>query len=453
MTHAEAIKFDSQEKVLAALSLILRRLEECGFPYAAPCLNLNSKHLENGDFDIVTGRHPNRGLLQVLRELESAGHFSLINILHYDTPSGFYYVLRCGGTGTQFLHLDCLYDQYGINRYLLASATLLQGREHVGWGYRLGPKARFAYLLMKRITKRRLTTTSLAELQSAALAGGDAAWSMVESVIGKSATQQCQTLCRAASPNEANSAAVAAQRAAKRYRRQYRGLLLVGRWAGDLCRKTRRFFRPTGFFVVLVGPDGCGKSTVAGLLQQRLARSFRRTWRFHWRPGLLPRLGRKPVVGTAPPPAEARTGRTVSILRFLYYLADFIMGHWLVIYPRKAQTTLIVGERYFADVVVNPGRYGFRLPAWILRAASAFVPAPDLIVALEDDPKAIVRRKAEIPVEEVSRQILKFRAELRRWKTSAIIDGSEGAHRVADQIAEMILRQCARRTYKIERGK
>jgi thymidylate kinase len=218
-----------------------------------------------------------------------------------------------------------------------------------------------------------------------------------------------------------------------------------------VARRVARFFRPTGLFVVLVGPDGVGKSTSCDKAVKAAFGAFRRTGRFHWRPGFLPKLGgsnRSGQVGNhlqAPPDASAYRG-VVSLLRFVYYWLDFVIGYWLVIYPRLAQSTLIVGERYFPDVMVQPERYGFAVPYWLMRGAAWLVPKPDLVVLLEDEPDVIHARKPELSPERVAELLVAYKIEIRRWGNARILNTKGGPDAVAEGLASMIIEERAGRT-------
>jgi thymidylate kinase len=245
---------------------------------------------------------------------------------------------------------------------------------------------------------------------------------------------------------------ILARQAGRVYRRRH-PLLVFRRWFTDSARKLKRFVQPTGLFVVVVGPDGSGKSTVTGLVLTQLERAFRRTWRFHWRPGLLPKLGRgnDHSADAATPPAPALTSKyrgLTSLARFIYYWLDFVLGYWLVIYPRKAQTTLVIGERYFPDVVVHPQRYGFAVPQSLLRWCARFVPSPDLLVVLQDEPHAIYARKPELPVTTIAHQLRAYEEEATYWKAYEIVHTAGGARQVAARLTDSILAECANRTQR-----
>lgn len=164
-----------------------------------------------------------------------------------------------------------------------------------------------------------------------------------------------------------------------------------------------------GMFIVLLGPDGSGKSTLVQRASQQWGKNFKGCWHFHWRPNLLPKLSRTSQVHNSEtarkPPEEAAYGTIISFMRYTYYFLDFIVGYWVLIWPRRKRGYLIIGERWYYDVIAYPVRYGFSLPDWLLRCGGYLVPKPDLTILLEADPQAIHDRKPELTVEEISLQI------------------------------------------------
>ena len=136
----------------------------------------------------------------------------------------------------------------------------------------------------------------------------------------------------------------------------------------------------------------------------------------------------------------------VSLARFVYYWLDFVVGYWLTIYPQLAQTTFVLGERYFPDVLVHPQRYGFTAPRWLIRLAAACVPSPDLLILLEDDPEVIYARKSELSLSSLARQIVAYRDELNHWGNAARITTNGGLEAVAARVCDLVLNECASRT-------
>jgi glycosyltransferase involved in cell wall biosynthesis/thymidylate kinase len=400
------------------------------------------------DVDIAFAAPPPTVLEPILKDIAKSSGFAIVQRLHYDVPHAYYYTLQILGEPTHFLHLDCLYDPLGINRYRLTTQTLLKDAASNEYGRHSGKQEKAIYLLLKRAIKGKITEQGLANLRNQFADVSDTLWSEVENWFGPSARADVERLLASDSPALAGPQLAKLSRRASAWFRRRHPLRASLAWCLDLWRKTQRFFQPTGIFVVLIGPDGSGKSTIAGAVLSELERAFRRTWRFHWRPSLLPKLRRSsdetPMDNV--PAEKFKYGYGFSLLRFFYYWLDFVIGYWFVIYPKKAQTTLVIGERYFPDMLVHPERYGFRVPIWLMRLAAKCVPSPDLLILLSDEPAVIHARKSELSPAKIAEQIAAYQQELPHWGKSAVIETTGGAESVRARVSELILRECTLRT-------
>jgi hypothetical protein len=66
---------------------------------------------------------------------------------------------------------------------------------------------------------------------------------------------------------------------------------------------------------------------------------------------------------------------------------------------------LIMFDRYFQDLLVDPIRYRYGGPMWLPRLLNAFVPPPDLLLlVLDAAEEVILSRKRELPPVELRRQ-------------------------------------------------
>jgi glycosyltransferase involved in cell wall biosynthesis/thymidylate kinase len=426
---------------------ILAELESAGVEFAL--LHGNDKGPPDvaSDVDMAFALPPPVALEPILLRLARAGELAIVQRLHYDVLHGYYYILQIPGATLQFLHLDCLCDPLGVNRYRLRTTYLLEGATRGRYGKRIDKGKEAVYLLMKRAVKGRVTAQGLNVLRDRFRDASDSTWSDVRKAFGRRARRHVAELLRVDSAAEAGYWLHTLAAGADRRSRWGHPLLAVRSLLIQIGRKWRRLVQPTGLFVVVVGPDGSGKSTIATSVLLQLSRAFRATWRFHWRPGLLPQLSGSKSQPTSSVPAEISKYRgVVSLLRFIYYWLDFVVGYWLVIYLRKAQTTLVVGERYFPDVLVHPERYGFAVPKWTMRLAARCVPSPDLLIVLEDDPVAIFGRKGELSPAKIASQIEGYRDEAQHWRRSEVIHTGGGEAAVATRVCDMILSTCVLRT-------
>jgi len=93
------------------------------------------------------------------------------------------------------------------------------------------------------------------------------------------------------------------------------------------------------------------------------------------------------------------------MLRVAYYVLDYVLGFWLVLYPKLLRNPdLIFFDRYFYDHFFDGARLGVTMPWSAARLFSFMIPRPDLIIILRPDPDSTYMRKPELPLKELRRQ-------------------------------------------------
>lgn len=194
----------------------------------------------------------------------------------------------------------------------------------------------------------------------------------------------------------------------------------------------------TGLFVVLAGPDGSGKSSLAPRLVAAARRSGRVARHMHWRPGVLPLVGS--LVGNAPGDASRPHGReaqgtVLSTFKLLYYWVDFFLGSWIRVRPATGRGGLVVMERGWWDFAVDPQRYRLRVRPGLVRALGRLLPSPDLVLVLKASPEILAGRKDELPAAELERQNDAWRRiELPRT-AKAYLDASRSLEELEEEAA------------------
>jgi N-acetylglucosaminyldiphosphoundecaprenol N-acetyl-beta-D-mannosaminyltransferase len=170
--------------------------------------------------------------------------------------------------------------------------------------------------------------------------------------------------------------------------------------------KRGRRGRP-GAFVVLVGPDGVGKTSTARALTERFEGP---TAYFHFRPPL--RGGMVPT-----PPAEMPSpqdkfppvgSKVLGWLRLIRHLILCWLGHLLSVRPAVRRGNLVVGDRWSYGYLVQPRALRFHGPPWLAALCLQLLPRPDLVVNLAASVEEIRRRKQELSADEIA-------DELHRW--------------------------------------
>ncbi len=199
-----------------------------------------------------------------------------------------------------------------------------------------------------------------------------------------------------------------------------------------------------GLWVAVFGPDGAGKSAAIERLTQELALSFRDIERFHFRPMFQRGWQDSPPV--TKPHGKSPRGFLLSILKLLYWLADYWHGYVAVVGPALHNSSLILCDRYFHDVLVDPVRY--RLPAAALgfaRFVARLVPAPDLYILLDVPAELLQQRKPEVSCEESLRQRLAYLRMFQSMPNAFVVDAAGSLDDVTQQMKAVILEAMAAR--------
>ena len=156
--------------------------------------------------------------------------------------------------------------------------------------------------------------------------------------------------------------------------------------------------------MVVAGPDGAGKSSLAATAQA----DGRRTLIVHWRPGVLPHprslLNRATAGPVTDPHAREPHGPLISALRLGYFLTDFWAGELVRLGPAARRGCIVIVERGWWDMAVDPRRYRLSVPPRVILALGRLVPRPDLLLVLDAPADVLASRKQELPAEELDRQ-------------------------------------------------
>ena len=192
-----------------------------------------------------------------------------------------------------------------------------------------------------------------------------------------------------------------------------------------------------GRFIVVVGPDGVGKTTVARTL---LERAEGPTGYVYFRPPLSGSLPALPPTGPRPrgnknPPRQAAVR---GWLRLLKNLVWFWVGYLRTVRPLVRAGGVVVGDRWGYGYVIQPGPLRFYGPAGLARLGVRLLPQPDLVVNLTAPPDVVVARKDELTAEEVAAELqVCLRLPVRRLETVA---ATGSAAQIVDEIVERLAR-------------
>lgn len=166
----------------------------------------------------------------------------------------------------------------------------------------------------------------------------------------------------------------------------------------------RRSDAGAGRFVVIVGPDGVGKTSVATALMDLWDGP---TAYFHFCPPLRGTLDSRPTPGPPAGPKWPDDGGSVVAgwVRLVRNVARFVAGYLRSVRPAVRRGHLVVADRYFYGYLVQPRALRFHGPKAMAAIATRLVPRPDLIVNLAAPPEVIRERKAELTIAEIEDEL------------------------------------------------
>ena len=173
----------------------------------------------------------------------------------------------------------------------------------------------------------------------------------------------------------------------------------------DVPRATWRPRWRTGRIVVLVGPDGAGKTTLTLQLEATLAAQELEVSSVNFRERIVDDLLRRPrstngatdPTGTPNAPSWAATAKAFALWLDLALSAR----RW----RRVSRRRITLVERYVYDFAVDPRRLGLaRVPARLRSLAVRWSAAPDAIVVCRAPANVLAERKAELDESEIGRQ-------------------------------------------------
>jgi thymidylate kinase len=209
-----------------------------------------------------------------------------------------------------------------------------------------------------------------------------------------------------------------------------------------------------GLDVVFLGPDGAGKSTVIEGVRGQLAEAFSGVFLQTVAPSLSQlRDGsyRTRTTNHADPRAAfphqfPPQPLLLSLVKAAYWLVYYVLGYHVTVRPALARASLVLHHRYLVDVLVDPRRYRYGGPEWVLRLLWRLTPKPDLVILLDAPPEVIRARKTELPTAEIGRQRAAYLSLVESMTNGHVLDAAHRPERTIREATDLVLRFMAQRT-------
>lgn len=205
-------------------------------------------------------------------------------------------------------------------------------------------------------------------------------------------------------------------------------------------------------FISVQGADGTGKSTFIDGLVDAIAFYYvdekSKSHVYHHRPKVLPNLGAAgEKIGLMKEdkdytnPHRARPGGVISsFVRMTYYWLDYVIGVPFKLRRDVQFDKFTIYDRYIYDFLVDPHRSRINLPYRIRKLFIRLVPQPRIVFVLLTDADIIYKRKQELSIVEINRQLGEFRKLAASHKRFVILDASRTPEELVRDALKVIIK-------------
>jgi thymidylate kinase len=192
--------------------------------------------------------------------------------------------------------------------------------------------------------------------------------------------------------------------------------------------------------IVILGPDGAGKSSVIQGLIGILNHGGRTVKMRHLKPRLVLRRPGEQVTIVVDPHGKPERSALVSLAKIWVWL----MEEWYASLFQDRKETLLICDRYYHDLLIDPMRYRYGGPAWAARLIGKLMPQPNLWILLDAPAEVLQARKQEVPLEETSRQRNAYLAFVQGQRNFVIVDAAQSLDRVITDVERAVATAVAR---------
>lgn len=191
--------------------------------------------------------------------------------------------------------------------------------------------------------------------------------------------------------------------------------------------------------IVILGPDGAGKSSVIQGLMQNIDPAACVIRMRHLKPRVVLRRGIDQAIITVDPHGKPPRSAIVSAAK----IAIWLFEEWYANLFQDRQTDLLICDRYYHDLLVDPVRYRYGGPSWLARLVGRLMPQPGLWMLLDAPAQVLRERKQEVTPEETARQRGAYLDFIQKQKKYIIVDASQSLDKVIADARQAVQKMCS----------
>lgn len=380
-------------------------LEKNKYPYVI-LGNVQAYPNEIGsDVDIAISTTHFPDLNKIIRSFCEENNIHVYNLLQHEVTGFFYAIFHTNKENSEItcIALDFCSDYMRQGRLILTSDQLLKDRQVIeqhGFKFYVSKSSiRFIYYLIKKIEKKNIDKAQFEFLLGLWNSDREGCNRELFTVFDQYSVLRIQKAFDSGLGEELSSDLLRSL-----------SLLTSSRYSVSMptsikntLRFVSRIIRPTGMVTAFYGCDGSGKSTLIHRLMSEANEitGFRFVSYHHLYPQKKSNTSVNPVMN----PHEQKLRSVIgSNLKLVYFLFRYWIGYWLIVYPQKIRSGLVIFDRYYFDIYVDPRRYRHNGSEWLTKLVGYLLPKPDISIVVDVSPETLQSRKQEVSFTESKRQ-------------------------------------------------
>ena len=195
-------------------------------------------------------------------------------------------------------------------------------------------------------------------------------------------------------------------------------------WVRYLLLKFNSYLKRYFLIIVIMGPDGTGKSSIINELAQINEKIFRKVVKIHLMPSRLiskKQIPNSNVPYTFPRPHGRFKGMLKSLWIFLEHMLEFL---YQALMGRNSNLLLV--DRSILDFQVDPLRYRLSKPPLVIRFILKILREKIIIFILEGEAAEVSKRKNELSEKQTAHLIKRYKkfAEIHKIRTFSTTEKS-----------------------------
>lgn len=392
-----------------------------------------------GDIDIVIDSEKFKEVNSIVSRFSIAYEIEMCNLLQHESEGKYFVASTVNNTNGNFsmLALDFCANYMRQGRIILTDIELLNSRQLVGKNgvefWVCSNDVAFIYYLIKKIEKQNLNIEQFEYLHDLWMQDREQIIEQLYKRFYETSSQKLIEIFDKSDFTEFSKDFFKALNieSQSKYQRSLKNEIF------EFKRKVFRFINPTGVIISVLGCDGSGKSTVIDQLINHSSdfEAFRGTEYHHLFATKMESFGKTPVSN---PHDQIPRSWMISNLKLMYFLFKYIFGYWLIAYPQKVRSKLVIFDRYYYDILVDPRRYRHNGSLLLTQFIGKIIPKPDLFFVIDAPAEVLQQRKQEVSFEESIRQRQAYLDLKNKLDHLSIIDNTQQAEIASFEVKKIL---------------